>query len=79
MKGFLRGIGKERMHKKAVFYTYACPYKNSLFGKNHTISFANSPKNDVTECLTLINIFSSNQTNSKGCVQYNFMRLLIKF
>ncbi len=23
MKGFLRGIGKERMHKKAVFYAYA--------------------------------------------------------
>ncbi|MBA9042655.1 hypothetical protein HNP21_005792 [Bacillus aryabhattai] len=23
MKGFLRGIDKERMYKKAVFYTYA--------------------------------------------------------
>jgi hypothetical protein len=31
MKGFLRGIGKERMHKKAVFYTYASPYRNSLY------------------------------------------------
>ncbi|ADE72639.1 hypothetical protein BMQ_pBM70097 (plasmid) [Priestia megaterium QM B1551] len=31
MKDFLRGIGKERMHKKAVFYTYARPHKNSLY------------------------------------------------
>jgi len=43
MKGFLRGIDKERMYKKAIFYTYVNPYKklpicekydeNSLFHK----------------------------------------------
>jgi len=33
MKGFLRGIDKERMYNKAVFYTYAIPYKNSHFEK----------------------------------------------
>lgn len=34
MKGFLRGIGKERMHKKAVFYTYSCNGKDSIYSKN---------------------------------------------
>jgi len=31
MKGFLAGIDKERMHKKAVFYTYASPSKIAFF------------------------------------------------
>lgn len=34
MKGFLRGIDKERMYKKTVFYTYACTEKYSLYRKN---------------------------------------------
>jgi len=34
IKGFLRGRGKERMHKKAAFYTYAPTRKYSLYGKN---------------------------------------------
>lgn len=34
MKDFLRGIDKERMHKKAAFYTYACTEKSSPYVKN---------------------------------------------
>ncbi|PGO53777.1 hypothetical protein CN981_21570 [Priestia megaterium] len=38
MKGFLRGINKERRYKKAVFYTYASPFKlNTLYYMNKTI------------------------------------------
>jgi len=34
IKGFLRGIDKERMYKKAAFYTYACNGKDSIYSKN---------------------------------------------